>query len=126
MHFRKSSGTQPPNQAEKVPPSILARGFSPENTCQIGDAIGHPLPPIVEIPNTARHARLIIKRCPFAQFVGVQKAAEFIGEDLILLRHTSAPRGAVIGIRKSQLNDFSILLAVVAQIVRYRRGSRDV
>jgi hypothetical protein len=59
-----------------------------------------------------------------ATFIGVQQAVEVFGEDVVLLRHRDIPHSA-IGIRLSQLNEFSVLLAASSQFCRYRKPARN-
>ena len=56
-----------------------------------------------------------------AHFIGIQRCVEVLGEDLVLLTHRDLPN-AMIGIRSSQIDPLEILLAVSAQLCRYRKS----
>jgi hypothetical protein len=59
-----------------------------------------------------------------AHFIGIQRCVEVLGEDLVLLTHRDLPN-ATIGIRCSQVDPLEILLAVSAQLCRYRKPVSD-
>lgn len=77
-----------------------------------------------QVSITPEQVKTIIKGFDFISFEGIQSATEVFGEDVILLRHKSSPKGAVIGIRASQLSSIHAILAAMAQLARYQSRKR--